>query len=120
MEVAFQNEAKDCSVLVAGYVYFIDFQKMYQIRQNDISRQRKIKRDLASTTKKGIAGLRILSNSLKEEGIRIFLGIENCICTLYIISDISSTSMDRSESVLNLVMENLNTINITEENTPAN
>lgn len=50
---------KFCTILVAGYVYVVDFETMLQQRQNDPSRKRQVKRDLASTPKKGVAGLRI-------------------------------------------------------------
>ena len=36
-----------------------DFEHMLQYRRNDPSRRRKIKRDLASAPKKGVAGLRM-------------------------------------------------------------
>ena len=38
---------------------FIDFEHMLQYRRNDPSRRRRIKRDLASAPKKGVAGLRM-------------------------------------------------------------
>lgn len=44
---------------MAGYVYVVDFETMLQQRQNDPSRKRQVKRDLATTPKKGVAGLRI-------------------------------------------------------------
>lgn len=44
---------------MAGYVYVVDFESMLQQRQNDPSRKRQVKRDLSTTPKKGVAGLRI-------------------------------------------------------------
>lgn len=44
---------------MAGYVYVVDFEEMVQQRQNDPSRKRQVKRDLATTAKKGVAGLRL-------------------------------------------------------------
>lgn len=52
-----------CSILVAGFLYTVDFQEMLQYRKNDPSRQRRVKRDLSSIPKKGVAGLRIDSNN---------------------------------------------------------
>lgn len=40
-------------------MYVVDFETMLQQRQNDPSRKRQVKRDLATTPKKGVAGLRI-------------------------------------------------------------
>lgn len=62
IEEAYLKQEKTVNVQVAGYVYVIDFEKMFQFRQNGQSRKRKIKRELASTPKKdlnikGVAGL---------------------------------------------------------------
>lgn len=40
-------------------MYIVDFETMLQQRQYDPSRKRQVKRDLATTPKKGVAGLRI-------------------------------------------------------------
>lgn len=44
-------------------MYTCDFEAMTQLRQDDPSRRRRVKRDLASIPKKGVAGLRIDSNN---------------------------------------------------------
>ncbi|KAJ6640661.1 E3 ubiquitin-protein ligase, partial [Pseudolycoriella hygida] len=59
IEDAYKNGSKFCTILVAGYVYVVDFESMLQQRQNDPSRKRQVKRDLSTTPKKGVAGLRI-------------------------------------------------------------
>lgn len=59
IEEAYKKGDKFCTILVAGYVYVVDFETMLQQRQNDPSRKRQVKRDLATTPKKGVAGLRI-------------------------------------------------------------
>lgn len=59
IEEAYKKGEKSCTILVAGYVYVVDFEAMLQQRQNDPSRRRHVKRDLASIPKKGVAGLRI-------------------------------------------------------------
>ena len=59
MEAGYKRGDARCELLIAGFLYIIDFEHMFQYRRNDPSRRRKIKRDLASTPKKGIAGLRI-------------------------------------------------------------
>ncbi|CAG0894790.1 unnamed protein product [Darwinula stevensoni] len=70
LENAYKQGDRTCEVLIAGLFYVIDFNNMLQIRRNDPSRRRRIKRDLASIPKKGVAGLRIESSaeeSLVEE-----------------------------------------------------
>jgi len=46
---------------VAGFLYIIDFDRMIQLRRNDPSRRRRIKRDLSSIPKKGVAGIKLPS-----------------------------------------------------------
>ncbi|XP_055708698.1 E3 ubiquitin-protein ligase rnf146 [Phlebotomus papatasi] len=64
IEDAYARKEKTCSILVAGYLYCVDFESMIQMRQDDPSRRRRVKRDLASVPKKGVAGLRIDSNNV--------------------------------------------------------
>lgn len=59
IEDSYKKGDKFCTILVAGYVYVVDFESMLQQRQNDPSRKRQVKRDLSTTPKKGVAGLRI-------------------------------------------------------------
>lgn len=59
IEDAYKNGDKHCTILVAGYVYVVDFGQMLQQRQTDPSRKRQVKRDLATIPKKGVAGLRL-------------------------------------------------------------
>lgn len=66
IEEAYKSGEKHCTILVAGYVYIVDFEQMLQQRQNDPSRQRQVKRDLASVPKKGVAGLRMSSATASE------------------------------------------------------
>jgi len=54
-----QKGDQRCELLIAGYLYVIDFQYMLQYRRNDPSRRRQVKRDKATQPKKGIAGLRL-------------------------------------------------------------
>lgn len=67
IEDAYKNGEKHCTILVAGYVYIVDFEQMLQQRQNDPSRKRQVKRDLASVPKKGVAGLRF--NNVTTEDV---------------------------------------------------
>ena len=59
LETAYKKGERICELLVAGLLYVADFDAMLQIRRNDPSRRRRIKRDLATIPKKGVAGLRL-------------------------------------------------------------
>ncbi|XP_055915204.1 E3 ubiquitin-protein ligase rnf146 isoform X2 [Eupeodes corollae] len=67
IEEAYKKGEKSCTILVAGYVYVVDFEGMLQQRQNEPSRRRHVKRDLASIPKKGVAGLRIEGNTVATD-----------------------------------------------------
>ncbi|XP_038057314.1 E3 ubiquitin-protein ligase rnf146-like [Patiria miniata] len=59
LEENYNAKKRTFELLVAGYMYVIDLDNMVQMRRNDPSRRRRIKRDLVSAPKKGIAGLKI-------------------------------------------------------------
>lgn len=59
IEKSFGNGDEQCTIFVAGYVYVLDFDQMLQQRRNDPSRKRKVKRDLATMPKLGIAGIHL-------------------------------------------------------------
>lgn len=59
LEAASAKGEPRCEVLIAGFLYIVDFELMVQFRRNDFSRRRRVKRDLASVPKKGIAGIRL-------------------------------------------------------------
>ncbi|KAF8770277.1 E3 ubiquitin-protein ligase RNF146 like protein [Argiope bruennichi] len=58
IEAAFKKGEPQCEVLIAGFLYIIDFQKNLQVRRCDPYRKRRIKRDLITIPKKGVAGIR--------------------------------------------------------------
>lgn len=59
IEAAFKEGSPKCELLIAGYLYVIDFEKMMQYRRNEPLRQRHVKRDIPDSNQtKGIAGLR--------------------------------------------------------------
>ena len=58
LETAYKRSQRLCELLIAGHLYIIDFDQMLQYRKTDLARRRRIKRDLASIPKKGVAGLR--------------------------------------------------------------
>ncbi|GFR04144.1 e3 ubiquitin-protein ligase RNF146 [Trichonephila clavata] len=57
IEAAYKKGEQQCEVLIAGFLYIIDFEKNLQIRRCDPYRRRHIKRDLVSIPKKGVAGV---------------------------------------------------------------
>ncbi|XP_065279963.1 E3 ubiquitin-protein ligase RNF146 isoform X2 [Dermacentor albipictus] len=59
LEAAAAKQLSRCEVLIAGFLYIVDFEHMVQVRRNDFSRRRRVKRDLAGVPKKGIAGIRL-------------------------------------------------------------
>ncbi|XP_067139546.1 E3 ubiquitin-protein ligase RNF146-like [Centruroides vittatus] len=60
LETAYKRGENRCEVLIAGFLYVINFEHMVQMRRCDPSRRRRIKRDLATVPKKGVAGIRSL------------------------------------------------------------
>ncbi|XP_062130453.1 E3 ubiquitin-protein ligase RNF146-B isoform X2 [Drosophila sulfurigaster albostrigata] len=69
IEEAFKKGDKSCSILVAGYVYIVDLEQLVQQRQNEPNRCRRVKRDLATIPKKGVAGLRIEGNQVTSDTV---------------------------------------------------
>ncbi|KAK0092939.1 hypothetical protein PV326_000261 [Microctonus aethiopoides] len=67
LETAYKQGKRTCELLIAGFLYIADFGSMLQLRRNDPSRHRRIKRDLSNVPKKGVAGLRL--NSQDEEPV---------------------------------------------------
>lgn len=60
LEAHHKNGDRYCELLIAGFLYVIDFENMVQCRNNDRTKKRRIKRDLINIPgKKGIAGLKI-------------------------------------------------------------
>ncbi|XP_014611480.1 PREDICTED: E3 ubiquitin-protein ligase RNF146 isoform X4 [Polistes canadensis] len=74
LETAYKQGKRTCDLLIAGFLYIADFGSMQQLRRNDPSRRRRIKRDLYNVPKKGVAGLRL--NVQEEEMIREIRGAE--------------------------------------------
>ncbi|KAM7368053.1 hypothetical protein PAMP_014306 [Pampus punctatissimus] len=59
LEEAFAKGRKSTEMLIAGFLYVADLEKMVQYRRNENGRRRKIKRDVVDIPKKGVAGLRL-------------------------------------------------------------
>lgn len=63
LETAYQKGERCCELLVAGFLYVADFDSMLQYRRNDTCKRRRIKRDIATTNKKGVAGLKLMKET---------------------------------------------------------
>lgn len=59
VEKAFKSGQRSCTLLIAGFLYVIDFENMFQMRKNEPGRRRRIKRDKRDVERKGVAGIRI-------------------------------------------------------------
>lgn len=58
LEQSYKSGTRTCELLIAGFLYTADFDAMVQTRRTEPHRRRRIKRDLATIPKKGIAGIR--------------------------------------------------------------
>uniref|UniRef100_W5NID8 E3 ubiquitin-protein ligase n=1 Tax=Lepisosteus oculatus TaxID=7918 RepID=W5NID8_LEPOC len=63
LEDAFSKGKKTTEMLIAGFLYVADLENMVQYRRNEHGRRRKMKRDIADIPKKGVAGLRLDTDS---------------------------------------------------------
>lgn len=73
---------KTAELLIAGFLYIVDFENMVQTRRNDPHRRRRIKRDVVNIPdKKGVAGIRfpqLLTDSEQiDSGGSTVIGWEN-------------------------------------------
>ena len=59
VEKAFKSGKRSCQLLIAGFLYLIDFENMFQMRRNEPGRRRRIKRDKPGAERKGVAGIRL-------------------------------------------------------------
>lgn len=58
LEEMFKLGVSSCEMLICGTLYVIDFKNYQQYRKSDATKKRRIKRDLKTAERKGIAGLR--------------------------------------------------------------
>ena len=63
VEKAFKSGQRSCILLIAGFLYVVDFENMFQTRKNEPGRRRRIKRDKKDVESKGVAGIRIPASS---------------------------------------------------------
>ncbi|XP_004931485.1 E3 ubiquitin-protein ligase rnf146 [Bombyx mandarina] len=67
LENAFNNGESECTLLLAGTLYIVDFQAMTQFRRSDHTRRRRVQRDTPRLPAKGIAGIRTNINQVPIE-----------------------------------------------------
>lgn len=58
LETAFNNRDPECTLLLAGALYSIDFQSMTQVKCSDRTRRRRVRRDTPLFPAKGVAGIK--------------------------------------------------------------
>ncbi|WAR24179.1 RN146-like protein [Mya arenaria] len=69
LEVRYKKGDKKFELLIAGFLYVVDLESMRQVRRNDHTRRRRIRRDLRSIPDiKGIAGLKYLEDQTSRPG----------------------------------------------------
>lgn len=61
LEASYKAGERTCELLIAGFLYVTDLEAMLQLRRNDPSRRRRIKRDLATIPKKGVMNYSIMT-----------------------------------------------------------
>lgn len=66
IDQAFRHAERRVEILIVGHLYVIDFENMLQYRLNDTQLRRRIKYDLISAPKKGVAGLKLDRQRLDE------------------------------------------------------
>ncbi|GIY05339.1 e3 ubiquitin-protein ligase RNF146-B [Caerostris extrusa] len=71
IEAAYKKGEPQCEVLIAGFLYVIDFQKNIQVRRCDPHRKRNIKRDLITIQKKGVAGIRCQPDIALSDAVQV-------------------------------------------------
>ena len=70
IEERFQKGTKAFEILIAGFLYVVDMEHMFQYRRNDPTRRRRIKRDHTDIPdRKGVAGLQVANKTcVRKEG----------------------------------------------------
>ncbi|XP_037076501.1 E3 ubiquitin-protein ligase rnf146-like isoform X2 [Pollicipes pollicipes] len=84
LEAAFNGGQKRAELLVAGYRYVVDLEAMLQLRRSDPARRRRVKRDLASEPKKGVAGIRLGGQPSPPAGDAAVPAVEVALSRLHI------------------------------------
>lgn len=73
IDQAFRRGDRRVEILIVGHLYIVDFENMHQYRLNDTQRRRRIKYDLISAPKKGVAGLKLDLQRLGSSAMNVLL-----------------------------------------------
>lgn len=125
IESAYQKGEKQVEVLIAGFLYVIDFEEHHQYRRCDPFRQRRVKRDLSIIPKKGIAGIRIV-NEPEAEGAHSSNSVktsDNSTSSNEEVADVETEDTSDSDAQLNAaaaVDSEHTTNNVANARIPAN
>ena len=90
---------KSCELLIAGFLYVINFEHMIQYRRNEPQRRRRVKRDVRDQieNRKGVAGLRINPSTVSAPQASQASSLPS-ISSNSILSDVSSMASSRIPS----------------------
>lgn len=105
VEKAFKTGQRSCTLLIAGFLYVIDFENMFQTRKNEPGRRRRIKRDKRDVESKGVAGIRIPASSRSTAPTQTSTGTDKGDesqaehCATQVSNDTSSPQQTSTESV---------------------
>ncbi|KAJ0178289.1 hypothetical protein K1T71_006112 [Dendrolimus kikuchii] len=94
LESAFNGGDPECTLLLAGALYSIDFQSMTQVRCTDQTRRRKVKRDTPLFPAKGVAGIKTRPAEIKSENETVPVISENIVDNiLVLVEDVSEAGV---------------------------
>ncbi|CAF0926336.1 unnamed protein product, partial [Didymodactylos carnosus] len=104
IDAAFTNGQRKIDLLIAGFVYVIDFENMSQYRQNETQRRRRIKYDLVTALKKGIGGLKLNDRQRRDnQGNQPPLLVPSTVSTTVVTSSPQSSHTTRLSPGTNIV-----------------
>ena len=94
-----ETNPKSCELLIAGFLYVINFEHMIQYRRNEPQRRRRVKRDVRDQieNRKGVAGLRINPSTVSAPQASQASSLPS-IPSNSILSDVSSIASSRIPS----------------------
>ena len=92
-----ETNPKSCELLIAGFLYVINFEHMIQYRRNEPQRRRRVKRDVRDQieNRKGVAGLRINPSAVSVPQASQPSSLPG-ISSNSILSDVSSMAPSRN------------------------
>lgn len=97
IDLAFRRGERRVEILIVGQLYVIDFENMQQFRLNETQRRRRIKYDLLSAPKKGVAGLKLDRQRSNPVEPPIVPSLASSVASVVVTSS-SSDTIRRSRS----------------------